>query len=140
MHERLLTALLSVAGVRLVSALRDPDLNFGNDRDLRVFLPDMHLSSKAVRARYQYGTNYAADLLIQVVDALTTLRASRQDGETIEVYHIGDYLDLWRESLAPATDERVALDIKADHPDLVEALEERLNPHFLLGNHDFGLW
>jgi UDP-2,3-diacylglucosamine pyrophosphatase LpxH len=101
----------------------------------------MHLSSKIVRARYQYGTNYADDLLIQVLNALTALGAGRQDGETIEVYHIGDYLDLWRESLAPATDERVALDIKADHPDLVDALENpRLAPHFLFGNHDFGLW
>lgn len=148
MHERFLKALLSVAGVRLISALRDPGLNFSSEGDLRIFLPDMHLSSEAVRARYEYGTNFGAELqhretplLIQVLGVLADLRTSRRDGETIEVYHTGDYLDLWRESLAPATDERVALDIKADHPDLVDAMENRrLAAHFLFGNHDFGLW
>jgi UDP-2,3-diacylglucosamine pyrophosphatase LpxH len=141
MHNRLLESLLEVAQVRLVASLRDPGLGFAPACGLRVFLPDMHLSSTAVRARYQYGNN-CEDLLIRVLRTLADLRENVVNaGGTMEVYHIGDYLDLWRESLAPAVDERVALDIKADHIDLVEALEApRLATHFLLGNHDFALW
>jgi len=143
MHDRLLDFLLAIPGlreIRLVAAIRDPGLAFPAANDLRVFIPDMHLSSAAVAARYTYGFN-CEPLFIQVCGALASMRARREPGETIEVYHIGDYLDLWRESGAPATDERVALDIKADHADLVDALEgDPLGAHFLLGNHDFDLW
>src|SRR2546423_1623040 len=113
MHDRLLESLLEVAQVRLVASLRDPGLGFAPASGLRVFLPDMHLSSIAVRARYQYGNN-REDLLIRVLRNLADLRENAlNSGEIVEVYHIGDYLDLWRESLSPAVDERVALDVKA---------------------------
>src|SRR5437763_9841648 len=140
MHERLLEALLEIAGVRVVAALRDPGLAFPSTSDLRVFIPDMHLSSAATRARYHYGFNRES-LMIQVLGALTGLKTNREAGEIVEIYHIGDYLDLWRESLKSPVDERVAADIKADHVDLAEAIEsEALDAHFLLGNHDFDLW
>jgi UDP-2,3-diacylglucosamine pyrophosphatase LpxH len=140
MHDRLLEALLKIADVRVVAALRDPGLAFPSTKDLRVFIPDMHLSSAATRARYHYGFN-GEPLLIAVLGALERLKTGREAGETVEVYHIGDYLDLWRESLKPPVDESVAADIKADHADLAEAMEsEALDVHFLLGNHDFDLW
>src|SRR5690349_3048451 len=97
MHERLLEALLSVAGVRLVAALRHEQLGFPGDNDLRVFIPDVHLLSAERRAVYRYGTNHE-DLLVSVVKKLIEVKQSAAAGETIEVYQIGDYLDLWREA------------------------------------------
>jgi hypothetical protein len=43
MHDRLLDALMSIANVRLVSSLRDERLGFPDPKDLRVFIPDLHL-------------------------------------------------------------------------------------------------
>src|SRR5258706_6647792 len=139
MHDRLLEALLRIAQVRLIASLQSDTLGFPREKDLRIFIPDMHLVSNASAARYRYKTNEET-LLLQVIQALTKLKVEAADDETVEVYHIGDYLDLWRENLGPAG-PAIPSQIKRDHTDLVNALEARgLRAHFLLGNHDFDLW
>ena|ERR1035438_979849 len=143
LHDDLLAALKAVPqlqAIQLVAAIRDPALNFGDPNDLRVFIPDMHLSSAAIGADYNYGFN-CNNLFVGVVQALTALRKGKTDAETIEVYQIGDYLDLWREASKPPNDEDVAANIKNSHTDIVDSLEsDDLGCHFLLGNHDFDLW
>jgi UDP-2,3-diacylglucosamine pyrophosphatase LpxH len=143
MHDRLFQALQGVPQlqeIKLVAGIRDGGLNFPNPGDLRIFIPDMHLSSAAIAKNYHYGFN-CNDLFVGVVNALTALRLGRAAGETIEVYQIGDYLDLWREQLKPPNNEDVAAAIKDDHTDIVDVLEsDDLGVHFLLGNHDFDLW
>jgi UDP-2,3-diacylglucosamine pyrophosphatase LpxH len=143
LHDRLLQALRAVPQlqeIKLVAGIRDDGLNFPNQSDLRIFIPDMHLSSAAIARDYHYGFN-CNDLFVGVAGALTALRLGRAAGETIEIYQIGDYLDLWREALEPPNDEQVAADIKADHTDIVDVFESGdLGVHFLLGNHDFDLW
>lgn len=141
MHDQLLEALLSVAGVRLVASYTDGQLGFpGGDR-LQVFIPDLHLLSAARRAKYAYGTNHE-DLLIQVVARLIELKAEAgARGQSVVVFHIGDYLDLWRETLLPLDDPDIPGRIRDSHRDLVDLLEDpNLNTHFLLGNHDFDLY
>ncbi len=139
MHDRLLEALLKIADVRLVASLQADELHFPSARDLRVFIPDLHLCSKARTAAFRYGLN-REDLLLKLLRALAGLRAAAAPDETVEVYQLGDYLDLWRENLGPAgpdTPDR----IKLDHLPLVNLLEGRaLKAHLLLGNHDFDLW
>jgi len=99
----------------------------------------MHMLSKARRALYPYGLNHE-DMLEGVLQALIDLKAQTADDENVVVFHIGDYLDLWRESLNPG-DPDVARAIKQDHPVLAGLLQDRrLNAHFLLGNHDFDLY
>lgn len=142
MHDRLLGALLSIADVRLVAALRDDRLGFPGDKDLRVFVPDIHLISERRRKRagFVYATNYP-DLLAELALALTDLRGRAAADETVVVYQLGDFLDLWRE--APGLDDKldVAARIKDDHEDLMLALMDRkLKARFLLGNHDFDLY
>jgi UDP-2,3-diacylglucosamine pyrophosphatase LpxH len=144
MHERLREALLGVAqahgaNLRLVACCTNPQFGMSDDKTIQIFLPDMHLLSNARRALYPYGLNHE-DMLAGVLQALITLKAQTADDENVVVFHIGDYLDLWRESLQPA-DPDAARRIKQDHPQLAGLLEDRrLNAHFLLGNHDFDLY
>jgi UDP-2,3-diacylglucosamine pyrophosphatase LpxH len=141
MHDRLLKALLDIANVRLVAAYTDGGLGFDGD-SIQVFLPDMHLLSDQRRKLYQYGTNYAETLLVDLVATLSQLRKdARQQGMEVNVFHIGDYLDLWRESLLPALNPTVPDQIKHSHKKLTTLLEDHaLNTGFLLGNHDFDLY
>lgn len=140
MHERLLERLLAVANVRLVASYTNPEFGLPGDKKIQIFIPDLHLLSTARRARYTYGTNNE-DVLVDVITELIELKAEAAADESVVVFHIGDYLDLWRESLTPGGDPDVPGRIKNDHAALVDLLEdERLNAHFLLGNHDFDLY
>jgi UDP-2,3-diacylglucosamine pyrophosphatase LpxH len=141
MHDRLLQALLDIANVRLVASYSDSGLGF-DENAIQVFLPDMHLLSDERRKLYQYGTNYADTLLVDVVAALSKLRAdARTEGKHLSLIHIGDYLDLWRQSLLPSLNPAVPDQIKDSHKKLTTLLEDHaLNTGFLLGNHDFDLY
>jgi len=142
MHDRLLATLQSVARVKLVASLRDERLGFANAKDLRIFIPDIHLISerRRIRGGFKYATNHT-DLLNSVVLALNQLKADAADDEVVEVYQLGDFLDLWRESDGADDQVDVASPIKDDHEDLVAALMDRaLRTRFLLGNHDFDLY
>jgi UDP-2,3-diacylglucosamine pyrophosphatase LpxH len=141
MHDQFLKALLDVAGVRLVASYTDDGLGFDGNA-IQVFLPDMHLLSDERREHYQYGTNYAKTLLVDVVTAISKFNVTaKQEGMAVDVFHIGDYLDLWRETLLPALNAEVPDHIKDSHPQLAGLLEDpELNVGFLLGNHDFDLY
>jgi UDP-2,3-diacylglucosamine pyrophosphatase LpxH len=144
MHEKLREALAEVArkhdaNLRLVACHTNPQLGMPDDKTIQVFLPDMHLLSAARRRLYQYGMNHEP-MLQSVLTALIDLKTNAAEDETVVVFHIGDYLDLWRESRDP-TDPDVPKSIKRDHATLAGLLEDRrLNAHFLLGNHDFDLY
>jgi UDP-2,3-diacylglucosamine pyrophosphatase LpxH len=142
MHDKLLNAILSIADVKLVASLRDERLGFPYDKDIRIFIPDIHLISEKRRkdGNFTFSTNYP-DMLTELAIALTDLRIKKTDDETIAIYQLGDFIDLWRE--APGLDDKLdaASRIKDDHEDLVLALLDRkLKARFLLGNHDFDLY
>lgn len=142
MHDRLLAALQDFAQVRLVAALRDERLGFPHAKDLRVFVPDIHLISarRQKTGGFKFSNNLEG-LLTQVLVGLKTLKLGAAAGETVAVYLMGDFLDLWREE--PALNKRVdaAARIRDDHEDLVlAALDPELRARFLLGNHDFDLY
>lgn len=142
MHNRLLSALESIARVKLVSSLRDDRLGFPNANDIRIFIPDLHLISerRRVRGGFKYATNHT-ELLTSVVSALNELKTKAAAGEIVQVYQLGDFLDLWREADGKDDQVDVASAIKDDHQDLVSALLDRhLRTRFLLGNHDFDLY
>jgi len=142
MHDRLLAALQSVARVRLVASLRDERLGFANAKDMRIFIPDVHLISerRRIQGAFRYSTNHT-DLLTSVILALNQMRSGAADDEAIEIYQLGDFLDLWREADGADNQVDVASPIKDDHEDLVTALMDRkLRTRFLLGNHDFDLY
>lgn len=142
MHDRLLSALQSLTEVRLVASLKDSRLGFPERQDLRVFIPDIHLISEARRRAggFKFGTNHEA-LLTEVFATLKELKIRAASSETVAVYLLGDFLDLWRET--PRLNERrdAAAAIRDDHEDLVTAVfDPALRTRFLLGNHDFDLY
>ena len=142
MHDRLLSALESLTEVRLVAALRDDRLGFPDPKDLRVFIPDIHLitARRQQAGSFKFGTN-REDLLVEVFTTLRRLKRDAAATETVVTYLMGDFLDLWRET--PALDQRLdaAAAIRDDHEDLVAAvLDPALRTRFLLGNHDFDLY
>ena len=137
LHNQFLSTLESVANVSLVSKLRDPRLNFPDENRLNVFIPDLHLVSKA--RVFGFGTN-AVGTLTSAVRAICAMKVAARPAQVI-VYQIGDLLDLWRESdgLDPAAD--VASAIEDSHSDLMEAIYDGdLDTQFLLGNHDYDLY
>jgi len=142
MHDRLLGALRSICSVRLVAALRDERLGFPDSKDLRIFIPDVHLISdkRRIEGNFTFSTNHT-DLLTALALALSDLRSHAAGDEIIAIYQLGDFLDLWRETINLDDQVDVAAQIKDDHEDLVSALMERkLKTRFLLGNHDFELY
>jgi UDP-2,3-diacylglucosamine pyrophosphatase LpxH len=140
MHDKLLQKLLAVANrhgaaLRVLATLTNDAFALPDDKEIRVFIPDLHLLGNARRALYRYGTNHEP-MLLDVVNALAGLRADAAADEFVGVFHIGDYLDLWRQSDSPA-DFPVADAIRRDHAGLTQALEN--TAVFLYGNHDFDL-
>lgn len=142
MHSELLRRLFDIAEVRLVASLRDDRLGFPDPNDLRVFIPDLHLISE--KRRVDGGFRFAAnhpDLLTEVFRELRRLKLNAGDNQTVAVYVLGDFLDLWREAPGLDLDEDLAARIRDDHEDLIAAvLDRKLKTRFLLGNHDFDLY
>ncbi|MEY2480636.1 MAG: hypothetical protein QOI04_1563 [Verrucomicrobiota bacterium] len=142
MHDGLLSALQTVAEVSLVSSLKDDRLGFPNNKDLRVFIPDLHLISEARRTagHFRFATNNE-DLLVKVLGALKKLKLEAAEGEQVNVTHLGDVLDLWREVPHVKHNEDTAAQITNDHAALMNALRDPdLDATIFFGNHDFELY
>ena len=84
MHERFRELLLDVAADRGAEPCAwspaSPILNFGmpDDKAIQVFLPDMHILTKARRAVYSYGLNHEA-MLEDVLARLIQLKVAAAD-------------------------------------------------------------
>jgi UDP-2,3-diacylglucosamine pyrophosphatase LpxH len=142
MHDRLLASLQTVADVSLVAALNDSRLGLSSQKDLRIFIPDLHLISEARRTagHFRFATNNE-DLLVRVLGALNTLKSGAANDEQISVIHLGDILDLWREvpHIDPSAD--IPARIANDHIALMNALRDpELDTTIFFGNHDFELY
>jgi UDP-2,3-diacylglucosamine pyrophosphatase LpxH len=141
-HDRLLTALAQVAQVSLVAALRDDRLGFPDTKDLRVFIPDLHLISaqRLATGGFRFSTNYES-LLVTVLGTLKNLKVAAAADERVIVTHLGDILDLWREVPAINPQEETASLIANDHAELMNALRDPdLYATIFLGNHDYELY
>jgi len=143
MHADLLGSLSNVAEVSLIAAFADDRLGFPEDNILRVFFPDAHLiSKKRLReGKFKFSTNYP-DLLTAVLKEVKKFKVkSEKADQTVFVYHIGDLLDLWRETSVLDELGNAATAIEDDFPALIRALNDpKLEAQFLLGNHDFDLY
>jgi UDP-2,3-diacylglucosamine pyrophosphatase LpxH len=143
MHQDLRDSLTNVAEVSLIAAFADNRLGFPENDVLRVFFPDIHLiSNQRLQAGgFQFSSNYP-ELLTSVVKEVKKLKlkAAKQN-RTVLVFHIGDLLDLWRETSVLDETGNAAEAIEDDFPALIRALTDpKLEAQFLLGNHDFDLY
>jgi UDP-2,3-diacylglucosamine pyrophosphatase LpxH len=143
MHKDLLDSLNNVAQVSLIAAFADQRLGFPEDNVLRVFFPDIHLISnqRLQTGNFKFSSNYP-DLLTAVVKEVKKLKVKAEKGDQkVFVFHIGDLLDLWRETPVLDAMGGAAEAIEDDFPALIRALTDpKLEAQFLLGNHDFDLY
>lgn len=147
LYDRLVQALRKapqVDDVLLVARLDDPRVGFDNPKEVRVFIPDLHLLTKKDEKRYSYGFN-CRDQLVGVLKALKAFRKGLAADERLTVYQLGDFVDLWRQGSDDATR------ILTEHYDIYGQLSAGpagLDTWFVLGNHDielpnrggFGVW
>ncbi len=135
-HETFLRVMLrdpAIARLRLVARLEDDLIANPNPSSLYLVIPDLHLVSDEKMARYSYHFNQWElfyKMLFRIKDARATLA---KEGNPLEVIHLGDLYDLWREgTLAPNR-------IIEDHLNLVKMLYRHragLRARVLVGNHD----
>ncbi|MCP5050510.1 MAG: hypothetical protein GY940_25320 [bacterium] len=147
MHQQFLNDLMKAADVYLVSRLRDERLNYPANHDFRIFLPDFHLIGKERDKKYNFTTNHT-ELLEKVLETMINFKLDvEKDNRYVTVYHLGDFMDLWREIPSTFTPEGATDQLKdgvqriiENHSRLYALLKGNdLNTHFLLGNHDFDL-
>lgn len=137
-HDRLLEALLNapkVSDVLLVARLEDSRIGYDNTKEARIFFPDFHLLTTKDEKRYPYGLNSKSQL-IGILKALKAFRKKLATDESLAVYQLGDFVDLWRQGSDDGTK------ILTEHFDIFGHLTgspSALNAWFLLGNHDLGL-
>jgi hypothetical protein len=148
-HDDIAATILRAAArpgaeLRLLGRLNDPLVGNGdNARDVFLFVPDLHLVSRAARARYAYGFNHeSSSLLARVLTELAALADAWDDAgrHKLVTMQLGDFFDLWRE-LGPLG----SLDAIGDdeHGALRDVLYRGvyrgrpcLKATMLLGNHD----
>ena len=160
MHDEFLEQLSQIADIYLVARLKDDRIGYPFPNDLRVFIPDLHIISQFRQQEfgYKYNTNHNAhdtDLLPSMVKELIKFKKKVIDEnkniddqdkkKAFEVYQMGDFLDLWRETTKPwrtKPDEwrGYVNRIVESNAALYDAfLDETLHTNFILGNHDFDL-
>lgn len=160
MHDKFLEQLGQVANIHLLARLKDERIGYPFPNDLRVFIPDLHIISpfRQEEFGYKYSTNYIAhedDLLPGMVKELIKFKKkviAENEGihdqdkkKTVEVYQLGDFLDLWRETNKPWRTKPsewrgyVNRIIESNLPTYKAFLDEILHTNFILGNHDFDL-
>src|SRR6266540_487094 len=141
MHARLLNLLRNMTRrVWLVARLRDDRLGFPSDKRLFVFIPDVHLVSRTRRASFNYGTN-SIPMLTQLCLNLKVMKSQLAGDEELDLYQLGDLLDLWRQTTKQSDHLSAAAVISNDYPELMGALRHTsLDCQFLFGNHDLMLY
>lgn len=138
LHDRLLQALLEAPKVRdvlLVARLEDARIAYDDTKEVRVFIPDFHLLTQKDERKYRYGFN-CKEQMIGILKAFKSFRKGLADEESLTVYQLGDFVDLWRQGNNDATK------ILEEHYDIYGHLTgspSALHAWFLLGNHDLDL-
>jgi UDP-2,3-diacylglucosamine pyrophosphatase LpxH len=154
-HRAILSRLLALRGdvverVRLVARLfNDELLGVRSAARTYLFIPDLHLVSRAADEAYQYTFRKLESgrfiqrhvLLDRVCGAMLDFWNDLPQGRSLKAVQLGDFVDLWRENEFAQDDiTGLAARILDDYPEarrrLVRRGTESLEPDILLGNHD----
>jgi hypothetical protein len=160
-HRNILGRLLSlkrdryVAQVRLVARLNKPKLLGGSSvQPIFVFIPDLHLMSKAFRGGYKYHfrklepkKSIKREVLLDKFcnEMLEFRKNDLPDPRMLKVVQLGDLVDLWREG-PEGKKVKVIPTVKRilkDNPEAVRYLVRRsadsLQADLVRGNHDWDM-
>jgi hypothetical protein len=147
-HDEVLSALLDTPGlrleIRLLGRVADPLIGNASDREVFLFVPDLHVvTAERARAYGQYGFNHAEQrVLARVLQRLARLREDWRQAGTHQLLttQVGDFFDLWRQFVAEADPNTIADDAHGDLRDVLYRGVDRglpcLEATILLGNHD----
>lgn len=149
MNKKFLEELSRIASVKLVAKLKDERIGLNYPGEMRIFIPDLHMFSKARQQDFNYEchTNYNEDgsaLLPQLTQFLLKFKTDNND-KNVLVYQLGDLLDIWRETAKPWDIDPgdwqgiVQRMIRSNAPTWDALVDDSLHTNFLLGNHDFDL-
>ena len=109
-HDEVLSALLDTPGlrleIRLLGRVADPLIGNASDREVFLFVPDLHVvTAERARAYGQYGFNHAEQrVLARLLQRLARLREEWRQAGTHQLLttQVGDFFDLWRQFVAEA--------------------------------------
>jgi UDP-2,3-diacylglucosamine pyrophosphatase LpxH len=137
-HDILLEHLKELLEVRLVARLEDEQaVGNTNERHLHVFVPDLHLLSEDAQENYSLKFNWSNEFEKVTTALLNTRNHLWGEELSMKVYQLGDFVDLWRESIMGAKGVR---DIMNSFPDIRDRFlrnsGDSLSARLLLGNHD----
>ncbi len=153
-HDAVLATLLGLRGgnvrqVRVVARLyNDEYLGGDSATPAYLFIPDLHLMTRAGDEHYLYGhrrldrTRWIdRDVLLgDLLERLALLRRSL-GAENLLTVQLGDFMDLWREDERTSEGKdafvgRILSENPAVNDRLVRRGDESLEAKILLGNHD----
>jgi UDP-2,3-diacylglucosamine pyrophosphatase LpxH len=147
-HDEVLSALLDTPDlnleVRLLGRVDDPLVGNASDREVFLFVPDLHvITPERARAYGAYGFNHADQrVLARLLQRLARLREEwrRAGTRLLLTTQVGDFFDLWREFEAEADPNAIADDAHGELRDVLYRGLDRglpcLDATILLGNHD----
>lgn len=148
-HDAVLNLLLGLRtakSVHLVAKRNFGHVSFPRGR-ASVFVPDLHLLSNKVAKEYKYsfvhdeeGPVKRGPLLTELGRKLLTLKSRQRNPVPVDVYQLGDFIDIWREArirkMEPVGD--LTRRILGDNPGAEKYIADRssLNTRLVIGNHD----
>lgn len=145
-HDQVVTTMLKVleperCEIRLLGRVADERLGNRSDKEVYLFVPDLHLLS-AQRLPYfgNYCFNHAkTELLAKLLEALGNLRCDWRDdgGHELVTVQLGDFFDMWREfSRKPRRGDVPIGECARLRDVLYRGGRPCLDATMLLGNHD----
>jgi len=145
LHKRLLDTMDNT-GVKLSLAARifEPDIGLPDNGTIRIFIPDLHMISKEAQKRFpDYGFHSHQSrepTMVRFLEALGSLGRQLSDVNSLRVYQLGDFLDLWREHQFGNDPTPILRDNAQVWDLLYNNLNDSSAPvYYLRGNHDFAI-
>src|SRR5688572_6059120 len=146
-HDEIITAVLEVIApnggeLRLLGRLDDPLIGNANDKEVFLFIPDLHMLSPARTGAFGACQFNFSEVLVAILSRLARLRSDWElDGDRkLTTVQLGDFFDLWREFAGAPDLHTLEDDARGDIRDLLYRGINRGKPclraTMILGNHD----
>lgn len=137
-HDIFLDHLKALLQVQLVARFKgDEAVGNTNEKYLHVFVPDLHLLSEAARMNFNLKFDWSDEFTKVTTTLLNTRDHLKRENHRMTVTQLGDFVDLWRESLEGPKSVK---DIMEAFPDIRDRFlrksEDSVSARLLLGNHD----
>ncbi len=148
-HDQIISAWLNVlepknGEIRLFGRVNDPLIGNTSDKEVFLFIPDLHLISPQREKDFkEYRFNYPkSGLLAKLLEEMIRLkdRWEHQGDHELFTVQIGDFFDMWREFPGSNQSYNIPDGAHGELRDILYRGEDRgipfLDATMILGNHD----